>query len=217
MPLFSKPGSEFRYSLSIDVLGAVIERATGKPLATVVAELVTKPLGMKGTSFVVDHARADRVAKAYFNAPSGPAAMADPQVLPFGTMTLLYSPSRAFDAKAYPSGGAGMIGSAPDVLRLLEAVRKGGAPVLGKATTDEMFRDQIAGLPGMQPGVGFGFGGALVVDAAAAKTPQSVGTMYWGGVYGHSWFVDPREEDHGGGDDEHRPRWHGREVSRRAA
>ncbi len=191
VPLFSTPGSEWRYSLSIDVLGAVIERASGKPLGTVVADLVTKPLGMKGTSFAVDRARAERVAKAYFNAPAGPAPMADPQALPFGTMTLVYSPSRAFDAKAYPSAGAGMIGSASDVMRLLEALRKGGAPVLSKSTADEMFRNQIAGLPGMQPGAGFGFGGALVVDPVAAKTPQSVGTMYWGGVYGHSWFVDP--------------------------
>jgi len=194
VPLFSTPGTEWRYSLSIDVLGAVIERAAGKPLGTVVANLVTKPLGMQGTSFVADRAHADRVAKAYFNAPSGIAPMADPQVIPFGTMTLVYSPSRAFDAKAYPSAGAGMIGSAPDVLRLLEAVRKGGAPVLGKSTADQMFRNQIAGLPGMQPGVGFGFGGALVVDPTAAKTPQSVGTMYWGGVYGHSWFVDPAKK-----------------------
>ncbi len=194
VPLFSTPGSEWRYSLSIDVLGAVIERASGKPLGTVVADLVTKPLGMKGTSFAVDRARAERVAKAYFNAPAGPAPMADPQALPFGTMTLVYSPSRAFDAKAYPSAGAGMIGSASDVMRLLEALRKGGAPVLSKSTADEMFRNQIAGLPGMQPGAGFGFGGALVVDPVAAKTPQSVGTMYWGGVYGHSWFVDPAKK-----------------------
>ena len=190
-PLYFAPGTEWRYSLSIDVLGAVIERVTGKPLATVVAEVVTRPLGMKGTSFVVDRAQAGRVAKAYYNAPAGTAPMADPQVITFGPMTLEYSPSRAFDATAYPSAGAGMIGSAPDVMKLLETIRKGGAPVLGKATTDEMFRNQIAGLPGMQPGTGFGLGGALVVDPVASKTPMSAGTMYWGGVYGHSWSVDP--------------------------
>jgi CubicO group peptidase (beta-lactamase class C family) len=83
-----------------------------------------------------------------------------------------------------------MIGSAPDVLRLLEAMRKGGAPVLEKSTADAMFHNQVAGTPGQQPGAGFGFGGALVVDPAALKTPQSAGTLYWGGVYGHSWFVD---------------------------
>src|SRR6185503_21049611 len=114
LPLYFPPGTEWRYSLSIDVLGGVIERATGKPLGTVVADVVTKPLGMSGTSFVVSRAQADRIAKAYVNAASGPAPMADPQTLPFGPMTLVYSPSRALDASAYPSAGAGMIGSAPD-------------------------------------------------------------------------------------------------------
>ena len=42
------------------------------------------------------------------------------------------------------------------------------------------------------PGWGFGFGGAVLVDPSAASTPQSPGTWQWGGVYGHSWFVDPQ-------------------------
>ena len=169
----------------MDVLGAVIERVTHKPLAAAVADLVTTPLGMKDTAFLVDRAQAKRVATAYFNAPSGPAAMADPQTLPFGSMTLVYSPSRAFDAKAYPSAGAGMIGSAPDLLKLLEVLRKRGG---------EMFRNQVAGIPGLQPGMGFGFGGAIVIDPVAAKTPQTAGTMYWGGVWGHTWFIDPAKK-----------------------
>jgi CubicO group peptidase (beta-lactamase class C family) len=191
VPLLNAPGSQWRYSLSIDVLGAVIERAAGQPLGTAVAELVTKPLGMTGTSFSIDRARAARVAIPYFNAPSGTAPMTDPQKVPFAMGALVYSPSRAFDSKVFPSGGAGMIGSAPDVLRLLEAMRNGGAPVLEKSTAGAMFRNQVAGMGGQQPGTGFGFGGALVVDPAAVKTPQSAGTLYWGGVYGHSWFVDP--------------------------
>lgn len=191
VPLLNAPGSQWRYSLSIDVLGAVIERAAGQPLASAVADLVTKPLGMTGTSFVVDRAQADQVATAYFNAPTGTARMADPQDLPSPLGAFVYSPSRAFDSKAHPSAGAGMIGSGPDVLRLLEAMRKGGAPVLQKSTAEAMFRNQAAGVPGQQPGSGFGFGGALVVDAAAMKTPQSPGTLAWGGVYGHTWFVDP--------------------------
>ena len=194
VPLLNAPGSQWRYSLSIDVLGAVIERAAGQPLGTAVAELVTRPLGMTGTSVVVDRAQADRVAIAYFNAPSGTARMADPQSVPFAMGALVYSPSRAFDSKAFPSGGAGMIGSAPDVMRLLEAMRKGGAPVLQRPTADAMFRNQVAGMSGQAPGSGFGFGGALVVDPQAMKTPQSAGTMYWGGVYGHSWFVDPAKK-----------------------
>jgi CubicO group peptidase (beta-lactamase class C family) len=193
-PLLHAPGKQWNYSLSIDVLGAVVERAAGQPLGTAVANLVTKPLGMTGTSFLVDRAQAGRVATAYFNAPTGTARMADPQTVPFGPGTLIFSPSRAFDSKAHPSGGAGMIGSAADVLRLLEAMRKGGAPVLGKSTAESMFRDQVAAVPGQQPGMGFGFGGAIVVDPAAAKTPQSAGTLHWGGVYGHNWWVDPAKK-----------------------
>ncbi len=191
VPLLNAPASQWRYSLSIDVLGAVIERAAGRPLGTVVADLVTKPLGMTDTSFWLDRAQADRLSTPYFNAPSGTARMAEPQDIPIDIGAIVFSPSRAFDSKAHPSGGAGMIGSAPDVLRLLEALRKGGAPVLRKSTAGAMFRDQAPGMPGQDAGAGFGFGGALVVDPAAAKTPQSVGTLYWGGVYGHSWFVDP--------------------------
>lgn len=194
VPLLNAPGSQWRYSLSIDVLGAVVERAAGQPLGNAVAELVTKPLGMQGTSFWIDRAQADRLATAYFNGPSGTARMADPQELSFGMGSLVYSPSRAFDDKVFASGGAGMIGSAPDVLRLLEAMRKGGAPVLEPSTAAAMFRNQVAGISGQAPGTGFGFGGALVVDPTAARTPQAAGTLYWGGVYGHSWFVDPTNE-----------------------
>lgn len=194
VPLFNAPGKQWHYSLSIDVLGAVIERATGQPLGAAVADLVTKPLGMTHTSFWVDRAQADRVATAYFNGPSGTARMADPQSIQFALSALVYSPSRAFDPQVFPSGGAGMIGSAPDVMRLLEAMRKGGAPVLAEATAGSMFSNQTAGVPGQPPGVGFGFGGALYVDPQAANTPQSAGTLFWGGVYGHSWLVDPAKK-----------------------
>ena len=194
VPLHNAPGKEWRYSLSIDVLGAVIERVTKKPLGTAVANLVTRPLGMKSTGFVVDRAHAGRVATAYMNTASGAEPMAEPQPVSFGPMTLVYSPSRAFDAKAFPSAGAGMIGSAPDLMKLLGAMLAGGAPVLEKASVEEMFRNQIEGIPGFDPGMGFGFGGGLVVDPATAKSPQSPGTMFWGGVYGHSWFVDPAKK-----------------------
>ena len=191
VPLRNAPGSQWRYSLSIDVLGAIIEYVSGQPLGTVVADLVTQPLGMTDTSFWIDRAKADRLATPYFNGASGTARMADPQEVPDGASPFVYSPSRAFDSKAHASGGGGMIGSAPDTLRLLEVVREGGAPVLERSTAVAMFRNQIAGTPGLEPGIGFGFGGAVIVDPTAAKTPQSAGTLYWGGVYGHSWFVDP--------------------------
>jgi CubicO group peptidase (beta-lactamase class C family) len=189
VPLFHRPGEAFRYSVSIDVLGAVLQKAAGKPLQQVVAEVVTQPLGMRDTAFwAKDPAR---LAVPYHDSKPAPAKMDDPYVMPFaegGRMT--YSPSRALDAEAFPSGGAGMVGTAPDVMRLLEAIRAGGKPILSAATAASMMRNQLGSLPGPGPGVGFGFGGAVVIDPAAAQTPAA-GIWQWGGVYGHSWFVDP--------------------------
>ena len=187
--LLSEPGTEWRYSLSVDVLGAVIERATKKPLQIATAELVTHRLGMRDTAFSAH--TAEGLAVPYYNADPTPKPMADPQVIPFGEGELVYSPSRALDERAYPSGGAGMVGTAPDVLRLLECIRQGGAPVVSAASAAAMMTNQIGELAGPQPGVGFGFGGSVVVDPEAAQTPQSRGSWSWGGVYGHTWFVDP--------------------------
>jgi CubicO group peptidase (beta-lactamase class C family) len=189
-PLFSRPGEAWRYSLSIDVLGAVIEKASGTALPEAVAELITRPLELRETAFWAKEP--SRLAVPYYDSMPAPVRMSDPHSVPFGEGgRMIYSPSRAFDPKAYPSGGAGMMGTAPETMRFLEAVRAGGKPILSTATTVSMMSNQIGSLVGPQPGLGFGFGGAVVVDPAAAQTPQSPGTWQWGGVYGHSWFVDP--------------------------
>ena len=193
VPLFNSPGEAFRYGLSIDVLGAVLEKASGKALPQAVSELVTQPLGLRDTAFwAKDPAR---LAVPYHDSKPEPARMDDPYSMSFGEGgRMTYSPARALDAKAYPSGGAGMVGTAPDVMRLLETIRAGGKPILKAETAASMMRNQIGSLTGLGPGVGFGFGGAVVVDPASAKTPQSPGTWQWGGVYGHSWFVDPERK-----------------------
>lgn len=189
-PLFNRPGESWRYSVSIDVLGAVVEKASGKALPQVVSELVTQPLGLRDTTFLAKEPA--RLAVPYFDSKPEPVRMGEPHVVPFGEGgQLTYSPSRALDPKAFPSGGAGMVGTAPDIMRFLEAVRTGGKPIVSAATAANMMRNQIGSLAGPQPGIGFGFGASVVVDPAAAHTPQSQGTWQWGGIYGHSWFVDP--------------------------
>lgn len=193
VPLFDPPGDAWRYSLSIDVLGSLMEKATGKPLPQIVFELVTKPLRMHDSTFWAKDPR--RLAAAYYDSKPAPARMEDPQVVPYldgGELT--YSPSRALDPTAYPSGGAGMVGSAPDLMRFLETIRTGGKPILRHETAASMMQNQIGSLAGPQSGVGFGYGGAVILDPAAAHTPQSAGTWMWGGVYGHSWFVDPQRK-----------------------
>ena len=190
-PLGFAPGSAWRYSLAIDVLGSVAEKATGKPLPQIVAETVTQPLGLKDTGFVArDPAR---LTAAYYNAQPAPKRMTDNLDVPIGGTAIRFAPSRATDATAFPSGGAGMVGSAGDVLTLLETIRQGGAPILKASTVAEMMKDQVGPQAATQgPGWGFGYGWAVLDDPAAGKTPQGAGTLAWGGVYGHNWFVDPK-------------------------
>lgn len=189
-PLAFRPGTSYRYSLATDVLGAVIERASGKPLQQVVREQVAAPLGMKDTGFAVTDPA--RLAPPYINAEAGPIRMTDDTILPMGHGRLEFDPSRALNENAYPSGGAGMVGTAQDILALLEAVRTGGGTVLKPETVAQMMADQAGPQSKTQgPGWGFGLGWAVLLDPAAANTPQSKGTFQWGGVYGHSWFVDP--------------------------
>ncbi len=113
--------------------------------------------------------------------------------MPFGPDAgIRFSPRRALNPHAYPAGGVGMVGTADDFLHFLEAVRKGGAPILERRSVEAMMSNQIGALPTFRgPGIAFGFGFAIVTDPQAALTPQSPGTIEWGGVYGHRWFVDP--------------------------
>jgi CubicO group peptidase (beta-lactamase class C family) len=195
VPLLYEPGKMWRYSITTDVLGAVIEKVTGLPLSEAVRLLVTHPLSMMDTDFTaVDMGR---LTAAYADCAGEPRRLLDFDTIPFveGTAGFLLSPDRFTDKTAYPSGGAGMIGSAGDFIKLLEALRQGGNPILPEALVAEMTTNQIGDLVmPYWPGRGFGLGFTVLKDSGAAQTPESPGTWRMGGTYGHSWFVDPREE-----------------------
>lgn len=186
------PGSAWGYSLAYDVLGEVLARATNTTLPEVVASTVTGPLGMRDTAFsVVDPAR---LATPYVSGKPQ-RRMRDPEVVPFlPGLGIKFSPSRIFDRESFASGGVGMAGTAADFLGFLAALQSGGGPILRPASTRQMMANQIGALritTDEKPAWGFGFGGAVLMDAALAGTPQGLGTWKWGGVYGHHWFVDP--------------------------
>lgn len=192
VPLLFRPGTRFCYSLALDVVGALIAAATGLVLPQAVRVLVTEPLGLNDTGFSI--ADPARLTAAYADDTPHPRRMREPDLVPFlpGLPGLSMDPSRAFDAQAFPSGGAGMIGSALDTMKLLEALRSGGAPMMSPAQAADMARDQIAGLDiEGSPGWGYGLGFSVLRDATAAGVTESPGAWRWGGAYGHSWFVDP--------------------------
>ncbi|WP_343715833.1 serine hydrolase domain-containing protein [Inquilinus sp.] len=191
-PLAFAPGSAWAYSVALDVLGAVLEQAAGEGLGEIVRRRVTEPLGLKDTGFAPPDR--SRLAVAYADDTPEPVRMGETYTIPESRefAGLSYAPGRIFDPASYPSGGAGMAGTAPDFLVFLEALRRGGEPILKAETVQAMATSQIPGLAMPQsPGMTFGYGFALVTDPAAAGVPMTAGTWRWGGVYGHSWFVDP--------------------------
>ncbi len=120
--------------------------------------------------------------------------MSQPHALDVGLPgPIRFSPRRIFDPNSYQSGGAGMAGTAEDFIVFLEALRKGGAPILKPETVAMASRNQIGDLPRDPKDAGWRFRvlSAVLADPAAAQSPQSVGTLQWGGVYGHTWFIDP--------------------------
>ncbi len=134
-----------------------------------------------------------RVATAYVNDTRQPRRLTEGEtVSPFeGAVGIPYSPARIFDAQAFPSGGAGMAGTAGDFLRLLEVLRQGGGALLPGKLIEEMGQDQTGGLElPNAPGFGFGLGFSVLRDPRLAESPESAGTWRWGGAYGHAWFVD---------------------------
>ena len=138
---------------------------------------------------------AARTAAAYADHPGEPRRLRQPDRLPFidGSAGFHLSPARALDPQAYASGGAGMVGSAEDFLRLLETLRRGGQ-VLPTDWVAALTTNQIGDLPmpfwraRLRPGI------TVLKDPVAAQTPESVGSWRMGGTYGHSWFVDPARQ-----------------------
>jgi CubicO group peptidase (beta-lactamase class C family) len=192
VPLRSSPGQKFNYSLSIDVLGQVAAVVTGKPLPAAIAELVTKPLGMKDTTFVVTEK--NRLAANYYNDKQSSVRMNGHTVIPLGPLMVGLNPNRNTDATVWPSAGAGMSGTAGDVMILLETLRRGGGKILSKEAVVGMMSAQVgAESQANGPGWGFGYGGAVLINPAEANSPQTAGTYSWSGAYGHTWFVDPTD------------------------
>lgn len=196
VPLLDVPGAAWVYSKSIDVVGGVLGAIVGGTLGDAVKTYVTGPLGMADTSFLVTER--SRLAVAYGDAVPEPLRMGEPHFVPArkGGDGRLFSPARILNPKAFHSGGAGMAGTAPDLLKFLETLRQGGAPILSRASVAAGFSNQIGAAPRgpNDAGTRFGFFGAIITDPALAHSPCAPGTIRWGGVYGNSWFIDPANE-----------------------
>ncbi|AWN46803.1 serine hydrolase [Methylobacterium terrae] len=191
-PLAYQPGTVWQYSLAVDVLGRVVEKASGQRLGDYLSERVLRPLRMGETGFSVAADKAGRIAQAL---PTDPATGA---------------PNRLIDGAApkNDSGGAGGYGTAADYLRFAQALLDGGsldgARVLSRTSVELMTADHLgdrirpAVSPGELlmgvPGYTFGLGFMVRKDAGIAGVPGSKGEFMWAGYAGTFFWVDPKED-----------------------
>lgn len=191
IPLAFAPGERWAYSFATDILGGVVAAVHGDTLEAAVVHYVAGPLGMQDARFHVTDP--ERLTVAYGDGATRPVRMPDPWVAGEDAgWRAVFSPSRIFNPKAFQSGGAGMAGTADDLLKLLETLRTGGAPILKPETVKAGLSNQIREIEG-EPGSRFGFFGAVITDSREAGTALPPGAIQWGGVYGNSWFIDPAE------------------------
>lgn len=191
IPLAFEPGTRWAYSFATDVLGGVVAAAHGDTLEATVVHHVAGPLDMVDSRFHVTDPQ--RLAVPYADHPQRPVRMPDPWVSgDEEAWRTVFSPARIFNPRAFQSGGAGMAGTAKDVMRLLEMLRSDGSSFLKPETAGAALSNQIGDVEG-EPGYRFTFVGGLVVDPAAAMTALPKGAIQWGGVYGNTWFIDPAE------------------------
>jgi CubicO group peptidase (beta-lactamase class C family) len=185
VPLVHEPGTAWRYSLSVDVLGEVVARAGGGSLPDVLKRVVLDPVAMPDTAFTI--AKSDRIAWPY-SAAKPPVRMTDPYDRVRGAMRVRFAPGRLFDPKSFPSGGAGLAGTVGDYLRFAEAMRT--HRLLRPETHREFSKNQV-GSKEVDPGMSFGLGVGIIEDPAAAQSARRKGAYGWAGIYGTEFWVDP--------------------------
>lgn len=189
LPLMCQPGERWLYHTGSDVLGVLIARATEQPFESFLRERVFEPLGMTDTGFAVPATEIGRFATGY---------MTDPET---GALRLHDEPTGQWSSPpAFPSGGAGLVSTAPDYLAFAEMLRRGGSPLLSRPSVETMVTDQLTAAQKAVSGFfpddfatkGWGFGVSVVTRRESPCAP--VGQYGWDGGLGTIWRNDPSED-----------------------
>ncbi|MDQ0466630.1 CubicO group peptidase (beta-lactamase class C family) [Caulobacter ginsengisoli] len=194
LPLAYEPGSQWRYSIAMDVQGAVIEGLSGQSLPDFMRTRIFEPLGMADTGFFVPAEKQDRLPGLYEMGPEGRLREArsllgrDHQTTP-----------------ALPSGGGGLFSTAADYARFAQMLLNRGEwagqrivspQAVALMTTNHLSEALLAaghgiGVQQIRPGYGYGFNGVVIYDPAAADLPVGAGTYLWDGAAGTWFWIDP--------------------------
>jgi CubicO group peptidase (beta-lactamase class C family) len=187
LPFEAQPGERYVYGYNTDILGCIVEKASGMTLDEFIRSHITGPLGMKDTYFYLPPGKKDRLAVVYGSDKDG-KAVRQPEGAR-GQGHYVEGPRVSF------SGGAGLVSTARDYATFLETLRNGGARgsvrILSPHAVQLMTTNQIGDLKSPK-GLGFGYG-FETHDKYGVSGMESVGSWGWGGAYGTYYRVDPAE------------------------
>lgn len=184
LPLKHEPGERFTYSLSVDVLGRLVEVISGMPLDQFFRTRIFEPLGMRDTYFELPAAKRSRLATLH--------VMKDGKLVASHERTGSVHADFPARTVTYFSGGGGLSSTTADYARFLQLFLNAGAldghRLLGRKTVELMLTNQIGTL---QPAFGLGF--ELETPERDYRTPLSVGSFSWGGAFNTTYWADPKE------------------------
>ncbi|HUG28749.1 MAG TPA: serine hydrolase domain-containing protein [Gemmatimonadales bacterium] len=199
LPLRFDPGTLWNYGVGLDIMGRVIEVASGQSLDDYLQEHLFGPLGMTETGFTFPAGSEARVPTLYMPGEGGALApMSAPVCGEYGpTQRLL-------------AGGGGLVSTVPDYLRFAQMLLNGGeldgqrilTPASAAALMQNQLPPELVPLPGMEavlgplghPGLGHGYGGGVLVDAEATPIADAPGVYRWMGYASTFFWIDPTEE-----------------------
>jgi CubicO group peptidase (beta-lactamase class C family) len=184
LPLAAEPGERFIYSLSIDVLGRLVEVWSGMPLDRFMRTRIFEPLGMRDTEFELPAEKRNRLVTLH-SEQDGVISVMD-------TASSGMHPDYPRRRQTYFSGGGGLAGTTADYARFLQLFLNGGeldgVRLLSRKTVELMLTNQI---PRLQPAFGLGF--ALETPDNDYRSVVSSGTFSWGGAFETTYWADPKE------------------------
>jgi CubicO group peptidase (beta-lactamase class C family) len=201
LPLAHQPGTVWEYGMSVDVLGRIVEVASGMPLDRFLEERITKPLKMPDTAFYLNAAQAPRLAEPLPDPKTGKRPMG-----------ITGAEDLTKDKVKWFSGGGGMLSTTSDYSRFCQMLVNGGeldgVRILSPKTLAVMTSDQLppeasrvamlAATQDMSPirdlGQSFGLGFAVRTDVGHTAVSGSVGDYFWAGAEGTYFWVDPQEK-----------------------
>jgi CubicO group peptidase (beta-lactamase class C family) len=199
VPLMFQPGTAWEYGLNADVLGRVVEVASGLPLGDFLQQRIFEPLGMRDTHFVLPAEKQSRLAALYAPDEAMRARRVGNEPQQVGPLRYSATVPLVKDSQ-FQSGGGGLVATLGDYARFLQMLLNGGEldgrRVLKPETVAEMTRNQIGEFSPfvLIHGEKFGYGFGVLTEAGKSQDEASVGSYSWGGIFYTYFLVDPERE-----------------------